>query len=80
MDDPSLDLDDIPGVGPENINIFEPESGVFTVYVHDYPGSVRHEANNVHVRIFLSGALAWEGSKSISGEDDFVPFADASFN
>jgi len=75
IDDPSLDLDDIPGTGPENINIYEPEDGIFDVYVHDYPGSVYHDANRVDIRIYLSGELVWEGSKTISGEDSFTRFA-----
>ncbi|MEC7985486.1 MAG: choice-of-anchor D domain-containing protein [Myxococcota bacterium] len=78
-DDPSLDIDDIPGTGPENTNILDPESGMFEVYVHDYPGSVRYESNNVTVRIYLSGVLAWEGSKEISGEDSYVHFASVSW-
>jgi hypothetical protein len=75
-DDPSLDLDDIPGVGPENTNILDPEAGTFQVWVHDYPGSIFHNANEVTVKIYLSGTLAWEGTKTITGENSYVPFAD----
>ena len=74
-DDPSLDLDDITGTGPENTNILAPENGTFEVWVHDFPGSVFTDANNVTVRIYLSGVLAWEGSHSISGEDSYTRFA-----
>ena len=35
-DDPYLDLDDVDGLGPENINLSRPKPGIYQVYVHDY--------------------------------------------
>jgi hypothetical protein len=76
-DNPSLDIDDIPGTGPENINIKEPEDTTYTVYVHDYMGSTPdvYDPNTVTVNIYLSGELVWTGMKAISGDNDYVPFA-----
>jgi len=72
-DDPQLDLDDISGIGPENINIIQPAlapyDGWYEVFVHDYPGSVVQGANSVTVNIFLNGVLAQTYSFTISGED-----------
>ena len=74
--DPRLDIDDIPGRGPENINIDLPEDVVYQVWVHDYPGSRYTPANNVTVRIYLAGVLTWEETRAISGEDSDNPFAE----
>jgi len=72
-DDPSLDLDDISGIGPENINIVQPAGspydGWYQVFVHDYPGSQYEPSNAATVNIFLNGVLAQTYNFSVSGED-----------
>jgi hypothetical protein len=68
-DNPKLDLDDIDGVGPENINIQEPTSGEYTIVVHDYPGSEYYSDNIALVRVHLAGDLVFERSIVVTGED-----------
>ncbi len=50
-DDPRLDIDDTNGFGPENINIDDPELGVYTVGVHAFAGR-----GDVTVRIYCGGS------------------------
>jgi hypothetical protein len=73
LDNPSLDLDDIDDLGPENINIVNPAvgsySGSYQVFVHDYPDTVEfYPANDVTVRIYLNGTLTKTYQFAISGE------------
>jgi hypothetical protein len=75
-DNPSLDLDDIPGTGPENININEPAlapyDGWYQVFVHDYTGSTTDTtgANAVTVNIYLNGVLEETYNFNITGDGD----------
>ncbi len=72
-DDPALDLDDIPGVGPENINIDQPQDGDFEVWVHDYTGSTPdyQGENLVTVKVYLDSLLAWSDKRGIEGENSY---------
>ncbi|MCB9545076.1 MAG: hypothetical protein H6706_04200 [Myxococcales bacterium] len=58
-DDPRLDLDDVEGNGPENINIQAPRAGTYRLGVH-YWEDDGFGASSVTVRIFCGGELARE--------------------
>ena len=78
-DDPSLDLDDISGTGPENITMQSPSNATYTVVVHDFPSSVFSGGNSVTVTIFLGGAQVWSDTRVISGEGSYTPFAEINY-
>ncbi len=82
IDNPRLDLDDISGTGPENINIDNPDAsgGGFTVMVHDYSSGGPTSPTNVTVNVYLNGQLAYTDTRAISGEDDDVYFAQIDWN
>ena len=50
-DDPRLDLDDVDGLGPENLNINSPSNGTYRLGVHYYDDD-GYGASTVTVRIF----------------------------
>ncbi|MCP4807834.1 MAG: choice-of-anchor D domain-containing protein [Proteobacteria bacterium] len=64
-DDPSLDLDDIHGYGPENINIYAPASGEYPIRVFYYDNN-GDGAATATVRVYLNGDLESESSKLLS--------------
>jgi len=76
-DDPRLDIDDIYGMGPENINIDDPAlnpefTGWYQVVVHDYPWTIWDEGSNeVVVNLYLNGVISRTFTFDLPGEDDY---------
>lgn len=65
-DDPSLDIDDISGFGPENVNLDAPDAiGRYRVVVHYYRDNGQGPSE-ARVRIYLGGVLKWEGTQILS--------------
>jgi hypothetical protein len=57
LDDPRLDIDDLSGNGPENINVEEPYTGEYPVRVHYFDDN-GDGATTATVRFYIYGALA----------------------
>ncbi len=72
---PSLDIDDTNGLGPENINIDEPEPGTYRIYVHYYP-SWESNPTRETVRIFLNGIQRAEYRRTLTETTQIWAVAD----
>ncbi|MBM4281337.1 MAG: choice-of-anchor D domain-containing protein [Deltaproteobacteria bacterium] len=67
---PSLDIDDLSGFGPENIRIERPADGNYTVGV----GMYSHSADStVTAKIFIGGQLEYEGFHLMTEGDTWLP-------
>ena len=80
-DDPSLDIDDINGAGPENINLSNPENATveapYRVGVHYFRSDLNLGANaemsaesEVTVRVYLSGELTYSATRRLESSND----------
>jgi hypothetical protein len=67
-DNPSLDLDDVTGYGPENININAPADGGYDMHVHYFRDNGAG-AVVATVRVYLDGAVAYEVSEVMEYDD-----------
>jgi uncharacterized protein YfaP (DUF2135 family) len=75
---PSLDIDDTNGLGPENINIDTPEPGTYRIYVHyfdDYNTGASVPTRNT-VRVYLNGLQAAEYRRVLSTDKAIWAVAD----
>ena len=82
-DNPSLDIDDTNGAGPENINLSNPENtqnigSPYRVGVHYYRAETAsfgsnstYGASDVTIRIYLGGQLAYESVRQLTETNDF---------
>jgi hypothetical protein len=67
-DDPSLDLDDVTGFGPENINIADPADGGYDMWVH-YFRDQGAGAVVATVKVYLTGGEVFEASQVMEYDD-----------
>ena len=64
---PRLDIDDTDGLGPENINIDEPQPGTYRVFVHNYPkAGIPAEPTTNTVRIYIGGILSFSEQRVLT--------------
>lgn len=63
---PTLDLDDVNGYGPENINIVSPEDGVNYMVVVHYYSDDGVGGTNATIRIYISGELKYERVQNLN--------------
>lgn len=73
--DPVLDIDDLCGYGPENINIENPGDGEYTIGVHFYGNtgcdSQAEQATNTTIKIFVNGGLEAQYDQTMNSRNDF---------
>jgi len=70
-DDPSLDIDDTDGWGPENINLNNPEDGVTYRIGVNYFNDHGYGRSEMTLRLFLFGSKIYEGSRWLEARNDF---------
>lgn len=83
-DDPFLDVDNVQGFGPENINVEQPEAGVFRVIIHYYldhyvqgeEGPSESVETDATVEIFVRGQLALQETRHLTQTDHTWEVAD----
>ena len=68
-DNPSLDRDDTDGLGPENINLNDPEPETYRVGVH-YWDDHKYGLSSVTVRVYFMGMIVWENAGVILEDKD----------
>ena len=69
MNDPALDIDDVDGFGPENINVPQPRTGSsYRILVHYYSDDGMG-ATNATIRVYLNGTLQHEAIQVLAASD-----------
>ncbi len=70
VDDPFLDLDDVDGLGPENINLETPAAGTYTVVVHYWDDHGGDEPDATVEVLSHGNVVARYGPQHLSAVDD----------
>jgi hypothetical protein len=73
--DPTLDIDDLEGFGPENINVLTPQDGQYEVGVHYYNNDTPNDPptampTTATVKIYDKGSLRLSESRLLSWTND----------
>ena len=77
-DDPSLDIDDVNGAGPENINLDNPEAATYRIGVNYYDDH-GFGPSTVTIRIFIFGSIVLERTKELPSSNVFWVVADVTW-